>query len=95
MPTGPVYFDPATGIRTALIYNPTATSQTVNLYNQGVAVATYTVPANMLSVVTPGYTNRPVLTIQSGATVNWPTIVAIYTNRNRRRTIPFGRMQQP
>jgi hypothetical protein len=74
LPTSQVYFNPATGIRTALIYNPAATNQAVNLYNQGGMVATYTVPANMLSVVTPGYTNRPVLNIQSGAVVNWPTI---------------------
>ena len=45
----------ATGIRTAVIYNPTATAQTAILYNQGVAQQTLTVqPGNLTVHASPG-----------------------------------------
>jgi len=74
LPTSQVYLNVATGVRTAVIYNPAATNQTVNLYLHGNVVATYTAPAYTLLTVTPGYTNWPVVNAQIGATTSWPTI---------------------
>ena len=75
LPTSQVYLNAATGVRTAVIYNPAATNQIVNLYLHGNVVASYSAPAGALLTVTPGYTNLPVVTAQIGATLNWPNIV--------------------
>ncbi len=73
LPTSQVYYNPATGVRTAVIYNPAPTNQTVDLYHQGAFVASYSAPARALLVVTPGYTNYPVMNIQPGTQINWLT----------------------
>ena len=73
LPTSEVYYNAATGIRTAILYNPAPTNQIVTLYNQGTAVTTLNASAQVLTVTTPGYTNRATLSLQPGAQVNWPT----------------------
>lgn len=74
LPTSQVYFNPGTGVRTAVIYNPAPTNQTVSLYDHGTFVASYQAPAHALLTVTPGYTNYPVMNIHTGANINWPTV---------------------
>jgi hypothetical protein len=74
LPTSEMYYNPATGVRTAVIYNPASTNQTVNVYNNGTFVTSYTAAPQALLVVTPGYTNYPVLNLQIGAQVSWPTV---------------------
>jgi endoglucanase Acf2 len=74
LPTSEMYYNPATGVRTAVIYNPAPTNQTVNVYSNGTFVASYSAAPNALLTVTPGYTNYPVLDIQIGAQISWPTV---------------------
>ncbi|HEV2453811.1 MAG TPA: glycosyl hydrolase, partial [Verrucomicrobiae bacterium] len=74
LPTSEMYFNPATGVHTAVIYNPAPTNQTVNIYNNGIFLTSYTAAPQELLVVTPGYTNYPVLNIQAGEQISWPSI---------------------
>lgn len=74
LPTSQVYVNPATGIRTAVIYNPAPTNQTVNVFNQGTFVTSYQAPSQALTVVTPGYTNYPAMNIQAGTQLSWPSV---------------------
>jgi len=49
IPTSQVYFNPATGIRTALIYNPATVEQTVTIYSNGVPMNSLTVAPGVLT----------------------------------------------
>ena len=73
IPTSQVYYNPRTGVRTALIYNTAATNQTATIYSNGIPVNTLTVPPGVLTAhasPVPG-TFEPALI--RNAQVSWPT----------------------
>lgn len=76
LPTSQVYYNAATGRRTYVVYNPTATSQSVTVYHLGEPVDTVAVLPGKLTVKVDGGTNAPSqiqLGIEAGAQIGWPT----------------------
>ena len=47
LPTSAIYVNATTGARTYVVYNPSPTTQTVTVYQNGVSVGTMTVPARV------------------------------------------------
>ena len=75
IPTSQVYYNPLTGVRTALIYNPAATPQTATVYSNGIPVNTISAASGTLTVHAsplPG-TFEPVLA--RNTQISWPTTV--------------------
>ena len=73
LPTSQVYYNSRTGQRTYVIYNPAPTNQTVTIYSNSVAVDSVVVPAGKMYSSATVSTNPPVLSLQLGAQVLWPT----------------------
>lgn len=75
LPTSQVYYKAATGQRTYVIYNPAPTNQTVTIFQNNMPVDSVVVPAGKFfsdtNIVTA--TNRPVISLQLGTQISWPT----------------------
>ena len=75
IPTSQVYYNPRTGARTTIIFNPAATAQTATVYSNGIPVNTISAAPGTLTVHAsplPG-TFEPVLT--QNTQLSWPTTV--------------------
>ena len=75
IPTSQVYYNLLTGVRTAIIYNPAATTQTATVYSNGIPVNTISAAPGVLTVHAsplPG-TFEPALA--RNTQLSWPTTV--------------------
>ncbi len=71
IPTSRVYYNPRSGRRTALIYNPANLSRPATLYSNGTPVEVVAAPARVLTVRAFGQTNALRAAIQTGRRITW------------------------
>jgi endoglucanase Acf2 len=75
VPTSQIYYNPQTGARTAVIFNPTATTETATIYSNGVPVNEVMAAPGVLTThasPVPGSFNP---TLTANTQVSWPTSV--------------------
>ena len=75
IPTSQIYYNSRTGTRTAVIFNPAATSQTATIYSNGTPVYAISVPPGTLTVHASPLPGRFEPTLTRNTQLSWPTVV--------------------
>ena len=99
IPTSAVYLNPATGIRTFVVYNPQATTQPATVYQNGAVIGNMSIPGRSL-VSTTDVNYQPTAplppagltaTSNNGAiTLNWSTALTATGYNVKRATVSGG-----
>jgi endoglucanase Acf2 len=75
VPTSQIYYNPETGARTAVIFNPTATTETATIYSNGIPVNQVMAAPGVLTVHASPVPGSFQPTLAANTEVSWPTSV--------------------
>ena len=75
IPTSQVYYNPRTGARTTIIFNPAATAQTATVYSNGIPINTLSAAPGTLTVHASPLPGTFEPTLARNTQLSWPTTV--------------------
>jgi len=74
IPTSQIYYNSRTGVRTAVIFNASATNQTATIYSNGIPVNTLSVAPGVLTVHASPVAGSFEPTLTPNTQISWPTV---------------------